>query len=173
MGDSATAPEIRTAGPRDFEAVGELTLEVYVGEGYVRRHSPYVRELADTPHRAEHAQILVAEHEGRVLGSLTVARPASPYADIARPGELEFRMLAVSKAARGLGVGTALVDKVIEIARAEDFDAVVLTTMPAMLDARRIYDRLGFAAVPERDWQTDAGDPLTVLRLELAASRGN
>ncbi|MFG1795653.1 GNAT family N-acetyltransferase [Nocardia sp. NPDC049149] len=158
---------IRPATPDEYAAIGELTVEVYVGEGFVREGSPYADELADTGHRAAAAEILVAVHADRIVGSLTVARPGSPYAEIARPGELEFRMLAVGKSARGLGVGTALVRNVIETARAEGFDAVALTTMPVMADARRIYDRLGFRHVPDRDWYTNAGELLTVLRLDL------
>ncbi|MFE9323007.1 GNAT family N-acetyltransferase [Nocardia sp. NPDC052278] len=160
---------VRDARPDEYDAVGDLTVEVYVGEGYVRPGSPYVTELADITHRAGSAQVLVAVHDDRVVGSLAVARPGTPYAEIARPGELEFRMLAVSKSARGLGAGTALVRTVIETAQAESFAAVVLTTMPAMADARRIYDRFGFVPVPERDWKTDAGEWLSVLRLDLPA----
>ncbi|WP_040811212.1 GNAT family N-acetyltransferase [Nocardia concava] len=159
--------EIRVAEPRDFAAIGELTVEVYVGEGHVNPQSLYVAELADTATRAASAEILVAVRGDELLGSLTMARPGTPFADIARPGELEFRMLAVSKRARGLGVGTALMNRVIETARAESFDAVVLTTMPTMQDARRMYDRLGFQHTPDRDWKTDAGLPLTVMRLPL------
>ncbi|MGW4773933.1 GNAT family N-acetyltransferase [Nocardia sp. NPDC004278] len=160
---------IRTARPDEYDAVGDLTVQVYVGEGYVRAGSPYVTQLADIAHRADAAQVLVAVHGDQVVGALAVARPGTPYAEIARPGELEFRMLAVSKSARGLGAGTALIRTVIELARAESFDAVVLTTMPAMVDARRIYDRFGFVPAPERDWTTEAGEWLTVLRLELSA----
>lgn len=160
---------IRTARPDEYGAVGALTVEVYVGEGYVRAGSPYVQDLADITYRAGVAQVLVAVHGDRVVGSLAAARFGSPYAEIARPGELEFRMLAVSKSARGLGAGTALVRNVIEMARAESLDAVVLTTMPAMVDARRIYDRFGFVPEPHRDWTTEAGEWLNVLRLDLTA----
>ncbi|MVU76408.1 GNAT family N-acetyltransferase [Nocardia sp. ET3-3] len=158
---------IRDAEPGDFAAVGDLTVEVYVGEGHVNPRSLYVAELADTGTRAESAEVLVAVRGDEVLGSLTIARPGTPFADIARPGELEFRMLAVSKRARGLGVGTTLVERVIETARVEGFEAVVLTTMPTMQDARRLYERLGFVEVPERGWHTDAGLPLTVMRLGI------
>ncbi|WP_330249549.1 GNAT family N-acetyltransferase [Nocardia sp. NBC_00565] len=160
---------IRTARPDEYGAVGDLTVAVYVGEGYVRAGSPYVQELADITHRAGVAQVLVAVQGDRVVGTLAVARAGTPYAEIARPGELEFRMLAVSKSARGLGAGTALVRNVIEMARAESLDAVVLTTMPAMVDARRIYDRFGFVPALHRDWITEAGEWLTVLRLDLTA----
>ncbi|WP_330182461.1 GNAT family N-acetyltransferase [Nocardia sp. NBC_01503] len=165
MGDSAVV--IRDVETEEYAAVGALTVEVYVGEGHVNPESPYVAELADTGTRAASAEILVAVHDGGVVGSVTVARPGTPFADIARDGELEFRMLVVGKQGRGLGVGTALVRKVIEIARAEGWQAVVLTTMPTMRDARRLYDRLGFVHAPERDWKTMAGTPLTVMRLPV------
>ncbi|NNH72560.1 GNAT family N-acetyltransferase [Nocardia uniformis] len=160
--------EIRDARAAEFAAVGALTVDVYVGEGHVNPESSYVTELADTATRARTAEILVAVREGEVLGSVTVARPGTEFADIARVGELEFRMLAVSKRARGLGLGSALVGKIVEIARAEGFEAVVLTTMATMADARRVYDRLGFVHVPERDWRTMAGSPLTVMRMSLS-----
>ncbi|MGW4356322.1 GNAT family N-acetyltransferase [Nocardia sp. NPDC004582] len=169
MGVDGDAVVIRDAEAGDFAAVGELTVEVYVGEGHVNPRSPYVAELADTATRAASAEILVAVRGDELLGSLTLARYGTPFADIARPGELEFRMLAVSKRARGLGIGRALLARVIDTARAEGFDAVVLTTMPTMRDARRMYDRFGFAHVPERDWHTDSGLPLTVMRFEVAA----
>lgn len=160
-------PVVRSARPDEFPAVAALTVEVYVGEGFVRPDGEYATELADVARRAETADVVVAVHRDRVVGSLTVAAPGTPYAEIARPGELEFRMLAVSKAARGLGAGTALVRGVVDRARAEGYDAVVITTMPEMADARRIYDRFGFVRTPERDWSTGEGELLTVLRLAL------
>ncbi|MCM6776544.1 GNAT family N-acetyltransferase [Nocardia sp. CDC159] len=160
--------EIRPVRSEEYGAVGSLTMDVYVGEGYIDPQSPYVAELSDAEARARAADVLVAVREGVVLGSLTMARPATPYADIARAGELEFRMLAVAKQARGLGVGTALVRTVIDTARREGFAAVVLTTMAPMVDARRIYDRFGFVHVPERDWAARPGSSLmTVMRLAL------
>ncbi|NKY51997.1 GNAT family N-acetyltransferase [Nocardia vermiculata] len=155
---------VRAAEPDDFAAVARLTVDIYVGEGHVPAQSPYVAELGDTETRAKDAEVLVAVRDSEVVGSLTIARPGTPYADIARPGELEFRMLAVSPQARGAGVGTALVRAVLDTAAAEGFEAVVLTTMPTMAAARRIYQRSGFLHAADRDWQTDAGLPLTVMR---------
>ncbi|MBF6329189.1 GNAT family N-acetyltransferase [Nocardia transvalensis] len=160
--------EIRPIRPEEIRAVGSLTVEVYVGEGYISPESPYVAELSDAETRAREAEVLVAVRDAAILGSLTMARPGTPYAEIARPGEIEFRMLAVAKQARGLGVGTALVHNVIQTARAEGCEAVVLTTMPPMVDARRIYDRLGFIHVPQRDWAPRPNsEKMTVMRLEL------
>ncbi|MFC6010962.1 GNAT family N-acetyltransferase [Nocardia lasii] len=166
--DEPTELQIRPAHPDEYAEVGALTVEVYVGDGYVPADDDYARELADTAHRAAAAQVLVAVHDGQIVGSLTVAAPGTPYAEIARAGELEFRMLAVAKRARGLGVGTALVRAVLDEARAGGYAAVALTTMETMVDAHRLYEKLGFAAVPERDWATEDGLPLLVMRRALS-----
>ncbi|MEV0539272.1 GNAT family N-acetyltransferase [Nocardia salmonicida] len=166
--DQTTGLLIRPAHPDEYDAVAALTVDVYVGDGYVTERDDYVRELADVARRATESEVLVAVHEGLVVGSLTVAKPGTRYAEIAQPGELEFRMLAVSKQARGLGVGTALVRAVIDEAKSSGFEAVALTTMFSMVDAHRIYERLGFVGVPERDWATHDGLQLFVMRLALS-----
>ena len=163
----ASGVEIRAVRPEEYATVGALTVEVYVGEHYVDAESPYVAELFDAATRASAAEVLVAARGGEVLGSLTVARPDTPYAALAGPDELEFRMLAVAKPARGSGVGTALVQTVLDTAAAEGFRSVVLVTLPDMREARRIYDRMGFVPVPERDWTTTTGVRTAVMRLTL------
>ncbi|WP_319943528.1 GNAT family N-acetyltransferase [Nocardia aurantia] len=165
MGSGENRFDIRPAQPAEYGEIGALTVSVYLGEGHVDPDSPYLSTLLDTETRAQAADVLVAVRHGELLGSLTVVEPGTPYADIARPGELEFRMLAVAKIARGRGVGSALVGAVLDTARRAGYPAVVLTTMPTMADARRIYERIGFVHVPERDWYTGSGKPLTVMRL--------
>ncbi|MBF6481863.1 GNAT family N-acetyltransferase, partial [Nocardia cyriacigeorgica] len=48
-------PIVRDALPGEYATVSELTVEVYVGEGYVPAGNPYVHELADVEHRAASA----------------------------------------------------------------------------------------------------------------------
>ncbi|AOW92321.1 GNAT family N-acetyltransferase [Rhodococcus sp. WMMA185] len=159
--------EIRNAIPEDYEEVSDLTVIAYVGGGFVEAHDPYADELRDTAERAEKADVRVAVMEGQIVGSVTIAAPDSPYAEVAEPGELEFRMLAVSSDARGAGVGTALVRDVLETAYDRGDQAVVMSTMSDMAAARRIYDRAGFVPVPERDWEPVPGVKLTVLKYEI------
>ena len=45
--------------------------------------------------------------------------------------------------------------------------AVVISTEPAMVDARRIYDRNGFVPVAERNWVPVPGVELTAMVREL------
>ncbi|MFD4366464.1 GNAT family N-acetyltransferase [Rhodococcus sp. NPDC058521] len=160
--------EIREVAPDEYEAVADLTLISYVGGGHVDAHSPYTVTLKDTAGRAEKATVLVAEKDGTLLGSVTIAEPGSPYADVAGPGELEFRMLAVSTDVRRQGVGSALVRHVVDVAYERGDHAVVISTQSDMEDARRIYERNGFVVDPERSWEPVPGLELTVLVRELA-----
>lgn len=90
-------------------------------------------------------------------------------ADIARPGEAEIRMLAVSREARGRGIGEALVCACVDRALAtEACTAVVLSTQRTMHAAHRIYERLGFTRAPERDWKPlPELDDITLLTYQL------
>ena len=161
--------EIREVLPAEFETVGELTVQSYVGGGgFVAGGSPYAERLRDTATRVEQGRVLVAVLGDEVVGSLTIAEPGTPFADVAQKGELEFRMLAVSPQARGSGAGTALVRAVIAEAYDRGDHSVVISTQPEMVDARRIYDRNGFVPDPERAWEPIRGMELTVMVRGLA-----
>jgi ribosomal protein S18 acetylase RimI-like enzyme len=77
-------------------------------------------------------------------------------------------MLAVSHAARGRGVGEALVRECVRRARHAGKERLLLSSQSQMHTAHRIYLRLGFVRTPARDWSPvpDLG-PLQVFALEL------
>jgi ribosomal protein S18 acetylase RimI-like enzyme len=76
-------------------------------------------------------------------------------------------MLAVVPAARGLGLGEALVRHCIARAREDGCRTLRLSTEPVMHAAHRIYRRLGFARTPERDWELQPGVELLTYALAL------
>lgn len=155
--------EVRAPRPEELAAVGVITLEAYTADGHLHGDEAYAAQLADAHRRAELAQLLVAVLDGAVVGTVTVGAAGTPFAEVAHPGELEFRMLAVSAAGRGQGVGEALVRAVLAQAVDGGCTAVVISTMDSMAAAHRLYDRLGFTPVPERDWEPVPGTLLRVL----------
>lgn len=148
--------------------MADLTVAVYVGEGYADpATSPaYVEALADVAGRLADCEVLLAETNGRITGTVTVAEPGTRSADIARPGEVEVRMLAVAPEARGRGVADDLMAEVEERARRAGARAVVLSTDPVMRAAQRLYERRGYVRTPDRDWRVDGKDLIT-YRLEV------
>jgi ribosomal protein S18 acetylase RimI-like enzyme len=103
-----------------------------------------------------------------VLGTVTFVRPGTRYAEVSARDEGEFRMLAVSTAARGRGVGEALVRHCLRRATDLGLRALVLSTLPQMRSAQRVYERLGFIRTPERDWEPRPGMLLITYRRSVA-----
>jgi len=87
-----------------------------------------------------------------LVGLIIVVPPGGDARRIARGGEAELHLLAVSPSARGRGIGKALVKTAIKYARAQGYTQLVLSTQPQMTAAQGIYTRIGFKRVPERDW---------------------
>ncbi|WP_406202955.1 GNAT family N-acetyltransferase [Kitasatospora sp. NBC_01560] len=155
---------IRPALEADLEAAGRITVEAFVGDGHTSPTSDYVGLLRDTARRAREAELLVAVDatDGRVLGCVTFAVGGTEWADIASPQEGEIRMLATATAARGRGVGEALVRATVARSRELGLAGMAFSTRPEMKAAHRIYDRVGFHRTPGRDWSPVPGVDLLV-----------
>ncbi|MEV5612237.1 GNAT family N-acetyltransferase [Streptomyces sp. NPDC052225] len=167
------SPLVRSVRPADFAPLGELSAAAYLDSGLLAfgESDWYAGELRDVGRRARESEVLVAvDAAGTVLGGVTyVPAHDHPYAEIARPGEAEFRMLAVAKEARGQGVGEALVRAVVERARAAGRSAVVLSTQPVAAASHRLYERVGFRRAPARDWAPVPEVTLLAYALDLTA----
>jgi ribosomal protein S18 acetylase RimI-like enzyme len=145
--------EIRPVRPEEYAAVGELTLAAYDDGGFVSRTDSYASHLTDVEDRATKAVTWVAVDGAEVLGAVTYCPTSSPYREVSvDDSEAEFRMLAVAPGARGRGIGEALVRHCLDTAAAEGRRRVVLCSMAEMRAAHRIYQRLGFTRLPDRDW---------------------
>ena len=159
---------LRRARPGDLAAVGEVTVAAYAE---FSDHNPdeYVEHLRGADRRYREAELWVAtpDHTDEILGSVTICPEGSAWREIAKSGEGEFRMLAVAPAARGQGVGAALVNLVVDRFRRDGAPAVVISTLEAMRSAHRIYEAVGFVRDPERDWSPTGDVRLIAYRLEL------
>lgn len=90
----------RRAVPDDFREVRRITRDAYLRAGHFSADHPYMDVLEDVERRAEHAQVWVTEAAGTVAAAVTLTFAGQPYSEIARDGELEFRMLAVAPSTR-------------------------------------------------------------------------
>jgi ribosomal protein S18 acetylase RimI-like enzyme len=158
----------RRARPEDLATVGEVTVAAYA-EFAGDDTDEYVEELRDAATRDREAELWVAtpDDSEEILGTVTICPPGSPWREVARDGEGEFRMLAVAPPARGAGVGARLLDLVVDHFRRDGASRVVMSTLPRMHAAHRIYERAGFIRLPERDWSPAPGIDLISYGLEL------
>jgi len=154
---------VREARDTDHEAIRELTVRVYVSEGYAGPQ--YVPSLADVEGRAAHTELLVADAGGQVVGAVALAAGGGPYAELAGPGEAVFRMLVVDPHWRGRGVAHLLVQSCLDRAREAGCHRMVISTEAQMFAAHRLYQRMGFTRAAELDWSpVDGVDLLAYVR---------
>jgi len=158
---------IRPATEADLDAVGDLCVTAYASAGHLDPADVYAETLRDARTRSETAEILVAERDHRIVGTVTICPPGTPFSEVGREGESEFRFLAVAPDAWRSGVGEALVEACEERAAARGDHAHVICVIDINDGAHRFYERLGFDRLPERDWSPREGIFLLAYRRAL------
>jgi ribosomal protein S18 acetylase RimI-like enzyme len=157
---------VEPARPEDFARIATLTVDVYVGGGLASEG--YASELADVAGRAHRSELLVVrDDDGRILGSVANVLDGD-FAEVAESDdEAGFRMLVVDPSAQGRGIEELLVTTCLDRARAAGKRRVVISTGSRMTAAQRLYGRMGFVRLPERDWTPVPGIDLLVYTREL------
>lgn len=157
MDRDVSAVTVRRARSDEGDAVGALTERAYRDVGYldVAGGERYGAELLAASRRIDEAVVLVAELDGTVAATVTLATAGTPYSEIAAAGELEVRMLAVAPHARRHGLARTLMAAAEQHARGLGLARVVLCTEAPMRGAQRLYEGLGYRREPHRDWTVE------------------
>jgi GNAT superfamily N-acetyltransferase len=139
-------PTIRRLGrPGDLGWVAMAHGELYAAEfgwdiGFEALVARIVADYADN-HDAAREAAWIAESDGRRVGCV--------FCVAADERTAQLRILLVHPAARGHGLGRALVDTCIDFARAAGYRRIALWTNDVLAVARRIYRASGFELVDE------------------------
>ena len=159
---------IREATADEWQAAGEVVARAYESLG-VPTSDGYLDHIRDVADRAATCRIFVAvDVDGSVLGCVTyVPHKDSPYAESERDGDAGVRMLGVAPAARGQGIGRALIAACVAQARIDRRERLVLVTTGAFKDAARMYLRMGFRRARDRDFVVEPGIHLRGYELDL------
>lgn len=143
------SPVIRLIQDDEIEAVSALTVESYTSAYEI--NDRYRAELGQVAERVTNQQVWVARdaESNELLGTVSTPLPGQFLNDYPEPGDMDFRLLATTPAARGRGVGKALVQHCAQLARERGASRLVLHTNAEMNLAVGLYTSMGFARLTD------------------------
>lgn len=133
---------IRKIQKEDNQAVAQLIRDVFdelnipkVGTAY---EDPYL-DLMFEEYNKPRSVYYVVESGGRIVGGAGVA-PLANEAEV----YCELQKMYFLPETRGKGIGSQMMEKCLQSARDFGFEKCYLETMPFMLDAQKLYRKVGF-----------------------------
>ncbi|MBW7990671.1 MAG: GNAT family N-acetyltransferase [Planctomycetes bacterium] len=122
----------------DFETAKKLLVEYADSLGFHLRFQDFEGELANLPgdYVSPAGCLLLAVYKDQSVGCVALRKLSD--------GVCELKRLYVKPSFRGLGIGRALVEAVIEEARKIDYNYMRLDTVPSMEAASALYISVGF-----------------------------
>jgi len=129
------AVALRAAGPDDADEIAQL----FTDEGYPAGPSDIVVRLERFA--SPHSRVIVAEHDGAILGFIAVhALPRFEHDDRI----LRILALVVDPGARERGIAKALLAEVERVARDEGVAFLEVTSGHHRPDARQLFESVGY-----------------------------
>ncbi len=128
--------------PEDLAVVQALFRAYADSLGFDLAFQDFEAEMADFPgkYAAPSGALLLARLDGEPVGAVGLRDLGD--------GVCEMKRLYLAPAARGHGVGAALVERLIEAARAAGYGAMRLDTVPGHHDAAiGLYRKFGFVDI--------------------------
>jgi GNAT superfamily N-acetyltransferase len=162
---------LREARPDELDNVSLLIRDAY--QQYenllpLEAWKYYAEDMMDVRRRLNESQLIVAELDGQLAGTVTLYLDAEHSSQGGWPaGWASIRLLAVHPAYRGRGIGRALINECIRQCRNQGIATIGLHTTEMMDVARRMYERMGFIRVPEFDFHPRPGVVVMAYRLDL------
>lgn len=145
LGDDEPGYLLRDPRPGDMGWIVHRQAVLYGQEyGWNSEYEALIAEIVAKYLREfdpRHERCWIAEKAGRVVGSVFVVHQDEATA--------KLRLLYVEPGARGLGIGSRLVDECLRFARQVGYARIVLWTNSVLASARHIYERAGFQLVEE------------------------
>ncbi len=163
--------QIRDVRPEELGQVSQLLKEAYQQyEDSVPAPvwQPYLQDVMDVRSRLDNAELIVADLNEQLAGSVTLYLKASDSEQEGWPeGWAGIRLLAVHPLFRNRGIGKALIEECIRRCRRHGITTIGLHTSKIMDVARRLYERMGFVRVPELDFHPIPEVTVMAFRLDF------
>ena len=150
---------LQAATPHEWDEARRLVREYAATLGVDLCFQNFERELQHftTEYGTPGGAFILGEDAGQYIACVGLRRISENTG--------EMKRLYVAPAARGLGLGRRLVERVIVIARGIGYRSLVLDTLPSMREAQALYLSLGFK--PTTAYRFNPVEGSSFLRLDL------
>jgi putative acetyltransferase len=150
---------LQATTPREWEEAQRLVREYAASLNVDLSFQNFDHELQHftTEYAPPTGAFILAEDAGQYAACIGLRQFAE--------GVGEIKRLYVVPAARGLGLGRLLVERIIVVAREAGYGSLLLDTLPFMKEAQSLYVALGFQPTDPYRYNPVAGSAF--LRLDL------
>jgi putative acetyltransferase len=143
--------KIREIQPQDNQKIAKVIRKILIEFGVPKVGTAYADKILDTLYEAydtEKAIYYVIEKEGEIFGGAGIKQLDNYDGSVC-----ELQKMYFLPEARGIGLGSKMMETCLQKAKEFGFEQCYLETLPYMEDARKLYRKAGF-----KDLQAPMGD---------------
>lgn len=139
--------KIREIQHKDNEKIAKTIREILIEFGVPKVGTAYADKILDTLYEAygaEKAIYYVIEKEGEIFGGAGIKQLDNYEGNVC-----ELQKMYFLPEARGIGLGSKMMETCLQKAKEFGFEQCYLETLPYMEDARKLYRKAGFKDLDE------------------------
>ena len=139
--------QIRKIKKEDNAQIANVIREVFISDDYPKTGTAFADSQLDfmfESYDRSKAIYFVVEENNKIIGGAGVSQLDNSEENIC-----ELQKMYFLKEARGKGIGHEMILKCIEKAKEFGFEKCYLETLPNMLDAQKLYQKVGFQYLEE------------------------
>jgi ribosomal protein S18 acetylase RimI-like enzyme len=159
---SAQLYTVRNAKPSEFSGIGKLMVGVYSQlDGFPKEEEMpnYYKMLANVgelTNKPETELLVAVSADDKIAGAVVYFADMKSYGSGGTATQEKdaagFRLLAVSKEARGKGIGKLLTNECIRKTKEKNLSQLIIHTTKAMQTAWKMYEDIGFKKSEDLDF---------------------
>lgn len=133
---------IREIKKEDNEQIAAVIREVFISDNYPKTGTAFADKQLDflfETYNKPKSIYFVVEESGKIIGGAGVSQLENSTENIC-----ELQKMYFLEEARGKGIGFKMITKCIEKATEFGYEKCYLETLPEMLNAQKLYKKVGF-----------------------------
>ncbi len=133
---------IREIQPEDNNQIADVIRQVFISDDYPKTGTAFADSQLDfmfETYNKPKAIYFVVEENGKIIGGAGVSQLDNSEENIC-----ELQKMYFLQEARGKGIGFEMIQKCLQKAKDFGYEKCYLETLPEMLNAQKLYMKVGF-----------------------------